>query len=172
MKVAKYSKLLPAKTARTPKAAPVKVLTTKPETLRQWAERYCKERGHDLAFAEKNGAVLASSLNSHGYKPMQPGIIYPCIHPTEDRDLGTGRIRYQSPPLDAKGKPTKFKQRAGTNLNPYFACTLDWRKAFKDPKIPLIVSEGETRALAVPRMLPCHRLGRRRGWLRGRDKSR
>ena len=118
----------------------------------EWAERYFRQRGSSWDFAQQNGAafVTESQARSRGFKPALPGIVFVSLHPLTGAPLAGGRIRFQHPPT-IEGKLRKFNQRVGTEPAPYFVRALDWKRIFANTSLSLIVSEGETRALAGAR---------------------
>ena len=115
----------------------------------EWVERYFRQRGSNWEFAQQNGAVLVTEAQarSRGFKPALPGIVFENLDPLTGALLGGERIRFQHPPT-IEGKLRKFNQRPGTKPAPYLVRALSWKRIFANTKLPLIVSEGETRALA------------------------
>jgi KaiC/GvpD/RAD55 family RecA-like ATPase len=122
-----------------------KKINTEPETTQEWAEKYSRNRGHDWEFArDKCGAELVT-----GGFTSKPGIRYPNYDPFTKVRIGDGNVRLQHPFENEKGKLTKFLRPTGKGTAlPYFARTLDWARILKDPKVELIISEGETRSIA------------------------
>src|SRR5271165_862861 len=117
----------------------------KSETHAQWAKSYSSKRGHTWEYAEKQ---CGAELEAGGYHPELAGIRYVNYHPLTGEKVSTGNLRYQNPQKGAYGKPQKFKRPAGEPNLPYLAPSLDWKKAFRDTSIELIITEGETRSIA------------------------
>jgi len=122
------------------KSTPKEVKT---ETVREWASRYCEERGFDLEFAESNGAEVVddSGARREGYPPYG-GLIFHSYDPFAKPSfsqvaLPGSQIRHQHPPI-IDGKPRKFSQKKGTQQAPFFAKTINW----KSLRGGLIVSES------------------------------
>src|SRR5271166_1423612 len=119
--------------------------TSVPGRAAQWADNYSSARGHTWEYAEKQ---CGAELEAGGYHPELAGIRYVNYHPLTGEKVSTGNLRYQNPQKGADGKPQKFKRPAGEPNLPYFAPSLDWKKAFRDTSIELIITEGETRSIA------------------------
>jgi hypothetical protein len=124
--------------------------TQKP--LEAWAVTYCTERGFDWEFAKKNGCELVADLGAvmRGY-PGHGGILFVSKDPITGERLESGQLRHMNPihyTEKGRAKERKFSQRKGTPYEPFFAANMNWARAFKDRKIPLILSEGPTRSLA------------------------
>jgi hypothetical protein len=123
--------------------------TSKPETFDDWAENYLPERGCTIYFAELNDVEPINAAEAFSKKYLSlPGILFNNYDPlTKQLTPESSQERYwQSPTID--GKERKISLPTGGKPDPYFARTLDWKTAFKDTKIDLIISEGPTRALA------------------------
>lgn len=53
-------------------------------------------------------------------------------------------------PKDIHGKsPAKYVQGAGTGVHVYLPPFIDWEVVFNDPKVPIVVTEGEAKAIAA-----------------------
>lgn len=121
---------------------------SQPESLKQWADRYCRERGFDWEFATANGAELVddAAARQAGFVPYG-GILFHSYDPLTKEPNRSGQLRHMRPPV-FDGKPRKFSQRKNTTSEPYFARALDWQAAARDTRVPIIVTEGPTRSLA------------------------
>jgi hypothetical protein len=128
----------------------------------EWAQRYCSERGFDWEFAQANGAVLLTEAESRreGFKPAGSGIYFCAVHPFTGEMQPGSRIRYRTPPV-IEGRVRKFNARPRTESAVTFAtASLEWKKLAADAKVPLVIAEGETRALAgATQSLPVIGLG-------------
>lgn len=122
------------------------------ESPEAWAARYYTERGFDCEFAKKNDCeqVDDAGAGRRGYA-HRGGIIFHSNDPITHQRLTSGPLRHQHPiPYTEKGKAKerKFSQRKDSPYEPYFAPCMDWKRAFKDVKVDMILSEGPTRSLA------------------------
>lgn len=63
------------------------------------------------------------------------------------------RVYEDAPPSPVPGlkpkKRPKYLQAKGTGVHPYLPPTLDWQRIFSDPSVPIIITEGEKKALAA-----------------------
>jgi hypothetical protein len=117
-----------------PKPAAHRQRRTRP-TEKSWADQYIEERGFDRAFAEQNGVEIERDR-----------IVFLKFHPLTGGRIEGSRTRLREP-ITIKGKIAKFIQRKNTESFPYFAPCLNWKAIFTDASCPIVVSEGETRAL-------------------------
>lgn len=122
------------------------------ESPEAWEVRYCTERGFDWEFAKKSDCerVDDAGAGRHGYV-RRGGIIFHSNDPITHQRLTSSPLRHQHPiPYTEKGKAKerKFSQRKDSPYEPYFAPSMDWKRAFKDAKVDVILSEGPTRSLA------------------------
>lgn len=124
-------RLVPAKSKPTPQHE---------QTTQEWAEEYLSQRGSDLSLAKACGVILRTDetregLDFRNYDPLtgrlQPG--------------SRLRLRFER---TIKGEKVKFLQSSNTESVPYCVSILPWPEIFGNVKIPLILSEGEPRALA------------------------
>lgn len=126
----------------------------RPLTLKQWAEGYCESRGFTLDFAIKNGAELVDARRAKqlGYSARE-GIVFHSRHPFTHELLNSSQIRFHEPltRTDREGKTKTQKcevPRGSTYHEPSLCTGIDWQKVAKSTNVPLIFSEGPTRALA------------------------
>jgi len=135
----------------------------------EWMQQYHHERGVDADTASVNAVWLADPADNKraGFKERE-GIRYPNRHPITNELLESGQVRYREP-IMRHGKPQKFDARPGISADPYFAtASFDWPRLFRTTSVPLVFSEGPTRALAgasqaIPvvalRGVACHGVG-------------
>lgn len=105
----------------------------------------------DDAFIKKLGLYIADPtvLQEMGRKPVKTMAIP--YFDLDGKQIDFVRYRYLADTRTTWEKLTNAKvpryfQPAGTGLHPYFPPILDWRKIAENPKIPLIITEGEKKA--------------------------
>ena len=120
--------------------------------------------GIALADAEYAGMFLAESASKicPDFKPWA-GIIIPYAEPCDDAVMQFDRdsvarpfmrVRYLNEPVKAgfvAHKPMRYAQPRHSGTRPYFPITevFDWADIMDDPDIPIIITEGEKKALAA-----------------------
>jgi hypothetical protein len=119
-------------------------------TLRAWADEYCRARGFTLEQAERANAKLFTEAQARaaGYAPAGDGLLFQNVDVSTGALRAGSRLRLREPQRTKDGRVIKFVQRRGTVADIYRACSLDWLKLQRDTRAPIIVSEGEPRALA------------------------
>lgn len=85
-----------------------------------------------------------------------PAIVIPYTHPTTLQPMtceGSGRpfvrIRYLEEVLSHEGKVVRYSQPKASGVKAYFPAVLDWKAVFADPTWPVVITEGEFKALAL-----------------------
>jgi hypothetical protein len=96
------------------------------------------------------------------YPDFEPGpaLVIPYYHPTGElmtfqrgnEALPFCRIRHMDPKNAGSGfskpKPRRYSQPKDSGTRAYFCPLIDWPRVLADPKIPIIITEGEKKAIA------------------------
>jgi AAA domain/Domain of unknown function (DUF3854) len=115
---------------------------TKPAAKTPWPVLYLDARGVPIEKAKERGVVVhPNSTTNDGHIKFQK------FHPLTGEELAGSRTRYEKSWTDKNGKEQHWKQAPDSGNFPYFAQGLPWAAWFHDLDVPIIVSEGETRAL-------------------------
>lgn len=124
------------------------------------AARY-KESGVSAADAKKLGLKVlpAPTTQKLGFDP-RPAIQIPYYNPRSPKELLSGwtggapfyRIRYlgeSAPSLSdqTKEKPRRYSQPKDSGICAYFSPLVDWAKILDDPATPILITEGEFKAI-------------------------
>ena len=112
---------------------------------------------------------VANAATIHKAFPAEPAIVLPYFTPDGTPMQVHGapfcRIRRLQipPPPKGFGKPkkaAKYLQPPGTGMHVYFPPGMQWRQVMGDTKAPVVITEGEAKALAaVAAGFPCIGLG-------------
>lgn len=90
-----------------------------------------------------------------------PGLLIHYLDPETGEQMQSGdgpflRVRYLNPPPSkshrtSKVKPQRYSQPLGSDVKPYFPIcdAVDWKTVLSDPTIPIVLTEGEKKALAA-----------------------
>jgi hypothetical protein len=124
---------------------------TNPEQL---MTEYLKERGISLKYAKQAGlkAVDAERAERMGFPyadRSQGGVVFPYLHPlTREPHDTLMRIRYLGKlPRDNHGEPIRYTQPKQSGVEAFFDANVDWLEAMRDASTPIVITEGEAKAL-------------------------
>lgn len=133
------------------------------------ADEYLAARGISPADAEKAGLFSASDA-SKVYPDFRsaPALVIPYtdaagqpvafVRDGEERPFC--RIRYMGPVKDRRGKAVRYVQPRDSGNRAYLPPVVDWTRLLADPTEPLLITEGEVKALAATlAVAPCIGLG-------------
>lgn len=133
------------------------------------ADAYLAARGVTPADAEKAGlfAVADASKIYPDFRSAPALIIpytdaakMPVAFQRDGADLAFCRIRYMGPVLDRRGKAVRYVQPRDSGNRAYLPPVCDWTRLLADPTEPLLITEGEVKALAASlAVAPCIGLG-------------
>lgn len=135
------------------------------------AAQYLADRGITPEIAEEAGLFdVPDASRVYADFRAAPALIIPYtdLHREPvgfDRDgheLAFCRVRYMGelPPQRGRKKPMRYTQPADSGCRAYFAPLVDWERLAANPEEPVLVTEGEIKALAVCAYVgPCIGLG-------------
>lgn len=89
--------------------------------------------------------------------PARPGIVIPYYRPDGQllriNDAPFGRVRWLNLPkqtgFHGKVKTPRYGQPSGTNVQVYFPPGIPWDTILSDPKVPIVITEGEVKAIVA-----------------------
>lgn len=133
------------------------------------AEEYLAARGVTAADAEKAGLFSAPDAEKiYADFRSASALVIPYTEPNGDpvtfiRDgerLPFCRVRYMEPVKDRRGKAVRYVQPRDSGNRAYLPPVVDWVRLLADPTEPLLITEGEVKALAASlAVAPCIGLG-------------
>lgn len=123
------------------------------------AEEYLSARGITSVEAEAAGLfeVADASTIYEDFK-AQPALIIPYLDVTgepmgferDGEELAFARIRYLAPGAAPRGKKAlRYTQPADSGSRAYFPPGIEWERISQDPKEPVIITEGEIKAIVA-----------------------
>lgn len=77
------------------------------------------------------------------------GLILQYLDPFTKQPVGYSRVRYDSPSVDKKGKPVRYKGPLGARVHSFYPNCVDWVKTAPDVSTPIILVEGEKKAYSA-----------------------
>lgn len=85
-----------------------------------------------------------------------PALVLPYLHPLTGEPLRCRgsqkpfvRVRYLEDVYDEDGKLVRYSQPKRSGVRAYFPPVIDWAGVFADPTWPVVITEGEKKALAL-----------------------
>lgn len=128
----------------------------------------------DAQYAEMYSVKDASKVYPD-FKPT-PALVIPYVDPWTDdfiqfkrngKKMPFVRVRYYTAPTKVQGfgkkkKELRYTQPSESGVHPYFPVVegIDWQEVLMDPDVPIMVTEGEKKALAACLAgIPCVGLG-------------
>jgi Domain of unknown function (DUF3854) len=95
-----------------------------------------------------DAAVIARTLHipERWARLLGPCLAFPYLDPRTGGPTGHCRLKPDRPRVDRDGKTIKYESPKGAGLQAYFPPLA--RSALKDPKVTLVITEGEKKALA------------------------
>lgn len=126
-----------------------------PAVSREDAERLMREKlemcGISAGMARKAGlhALTGKDIKQRPVRPHGAGILIPYFDAAGEQ-TDDWRLRYLPAPelpKDADGKEQRYASPRGAMPRAYFPPGVEWGEVAKDPSIPIIVTEGEFKAM-------------------------
>jgi hypothetical protein len=118
--------------------------------------KYMRERKISFEYAKAAGirAVDANTADLMGFpyaRRSQGGIVFPYFNPLNGKQHpNLMRIRYLGEvPHDDAGKAVRYTQPRGSDVEAFFDANVNWLKLMRDPNRPIVITEGEAKALSL-----------------------
>lgn len=111
---------------------------------------YFVRQGITVEDAVRSGIrpVTKTQVHNMGGHPALDSLAIPYFDPITGQRLETLRFRYLNPPI-IEGELRRYTQSAGTPVEAYFDPAVNWRPILKDPRVDLLITEGEFKAIVA-----------------------